>query len=85
MEVTKMNLLDFNTRVGFKYPNASLVRRSYANITKDTAEACANNVAEPVSSNFLRNALLILALVGVSVVIYKVYSAYRERDEVNAL
>ena len=83
MEVTKMNLLDFNARAGFRYPVASLVRRPFVLIANDTAETYANNVAEPASSNILRNTLLILALVGVSVLVYKAYQAYRERDEVN--
>ena len=82
MEVTKMNLLDFNARAGIRFPVASLVRRPYANMAKDSLEDCANKVAEPASSNVLRNTLLVLALVGVSVLVYKVYQDYRERDEV---
>ena len=85
MEVTKMSLLDFNAKAGIKFPVASLVRRPYAIKAKDTVEPCANNVAEPPSSNVLRNTLLILALVGVSVLIYKVYKDYRENDEINTL
>ena len=80
-----MTLLDFNARVGIKFPVASLVRRPFAPIAKDTAEPCATMVAEPASSNVLRNTMLILALVGVSVLIYKVYQDYKERDEINTL
>ena len=81
MKVTKLTLLDLNTRALSKNPLASAcVRRPLNNSSVDSSLLNQNQEGSEASNLFL-NALTIIAFVGVTVLCYQAYKVHKERKE----
>ena len=81
MKVTKLTLLDLNSNFLRKNPVASAcVRRPLNNSSVDSS-LLNQNQEGPEPSNLFLNAVTVLALVGVTILCYRAYKGYKERDE----
>ena len=83
MKVTKLTLLDLNTRALSKNPLASAcVRRPLNNSSVDSSLLNQNQEGSE-SSNLFLNAMTFIALVGITILCYQACKLHKEREEEN--
>jgi hypothetical protein len=81
MKITKLTLLDLNSGFLRKNPAASAcVRRPLNNSSVDSTLFNSDQDG-PEPSNLFLNAMTVIALLGVTILCYRAYKGYKERDE----
>ena len=81
MKITKLTLLDLNTRALSKNPvSSACVRRPLNNSSVDSSSLNQNQEG-PDPSNLFLKAMSLIALVGVTILFYRAYKMHRESEE----